>query len=351
MKTIDLMDAIGYADEKLVQEAIDCMNKKTTKPVTFRRGKVLGAALAAVLIVCLFTTTAFAAGHYFGLFDFWRDSRRQSSPDAQSLLVTGIPQEELSIDESMPLSFTVKEALCDSNRIYLVVEAAAKEPGKWLLMPADALEEDPVCDWGLSSDMSAADYAQSKGLDMLLVNSSISNRDALGIDSQILSFRAAGDDVMDIMIDCGKRDDSSSFQVLLSCTAHVPNANFEDVMRGELSLDLRDKSSSMAASYLPVKSAIPGTEAEIVNVQALSTELETYYEVVFTCGDELWEELSFRLAGSQGFLHGEGVDPTVAGEYVYRFSVERQELGSTLKIEAYNPWQDTVYGTIDLTKQ
>lgn len=351
MKTMDLMDAIGYADEKLVQEAIDCMNKKTTNPVTFRRGKVFGTALAAVLIVCLLTTTAYAAGRYFGLFDFWGDMGRQPAPDAQSLLVTDIPLEEPGSNEAMPISFTVKEALCDSQRLYLVVEAAAKEPGKWLLMPADALETDFISDWGLSGGKSAAEYAHSNELDMLLVNAGIANAEELGIATQALNFKAVSDDVMDIMIDCGKSDDSASFQVRLTCTAHAPDAAFEDVIRDELRFDLDDTSSSMAASYLPAKPVIPGTEAKIVSVQALSTELETYFEVVFTCDDDLWEELNFRLAGSEGFLHGEGVEPTVAGEYVYRFSVERQELGSTLKLEAYNPWQDTVYGTIDLTKQ
>lgn len=351
MNAMDLMEAIGYADEELVQEAIDCMNKKIEKTTTFRRGKVLGTALAAVLIVCLLTTTAYAAGHYFGLFDFWGDRGRQSSPDAQSLLVTDIPQEDTGAGDSLPLSFTVKEALCDSERIYLVVEAAAEEPGKWLLMPADALEEDPVCDWGLSGDMSAADYAQSKGLDMLLVNAGIANIDELGISSQSLSFKAAGDDVMDIMIDCGKRDDSSSFQVLLNCVAHVPNASFEDVMRGELRFDLRDTSTGMTASYLPTEPAIPDTQARIVSVQALNTELETYFEVVFTCEDDLWQELNFRLAGSKGFLHGDGVEDAGAGEYVCRFSVERQELDSTLELEAYNPWEDVVYGAITLAKQ
>jgi len=348
---MDLMDAIGRADENLVQEAIDCMNKKTTKPATFRRRKLLGTALAAVLIVCLLTTTAYAAGRYFGLFDFWGDRGRQPSSDVQSLLVTDIPQEDAVTNESMPVSFTVKEALCDRNRLYLVVEATAKEPGKWLLMPTDAFEEDLVSWWGLDSDMSAADYAQSKGLDMLAVNAGISNIDALGISTQSLSFKAVGDDVMDIMIDCGKRDDSRSFQVLLACTANVPNANFEDIMRSELRFDLNDASSSMTASYLPADPTIPGTQVQIVSVQALNTELETYLEIIYTCEDELWQELNFRQAGEKGFLHSDGVEPSAAGEYVYRFSVERQSLNDTLELEAYNPWSDTVYGTIVLTKQ
>ena len=123
---------------------------------------VLKAAALVLAAVTLLGTGAYAAGKHFGILDFLRGNGNESAMppvEAEELIVPVAEeeQEKTEITEGMAADYTVKEAMCDSESIYVVLEAKAKERGRYLFVPEDAIAEDPVRDFGIDSDMSVSE--------------------------------------------------------------------------------------------------------------------------------------------------------------------------------------------------
>lgn len=334
-----------------------------------RKRKAAGMTVwkAAVLIVgsvTLLGTGVYAAEKYFGILDFFSGIENESAKipvEAEDLIVP-VTQEEQKVEktaEGMPVDFAVKEAMCDSDSIYVVLEAKSKETGKYFLVPEDAMEEDSVRDCGIDSDMSFGEYAASKNLEIKHVNAGIVNTDELGIASSAIYFQSVSDDVMDIMIESGKTDAEKTLDVL--CTGifwDETMVNMEDILRTEISFTLTDISNSTATAYVPSGSAeIPGTSAVIERAEVTQTELGTYLEIFYRDDSEDWSAIPcFRLAGDKtGADHrirmGSGTEMLQDGTYLWKLSLEKMELGDSIVLEAYDEETKEVYGTFELMKK
>lgn len=334
-----------------------------------RRKKSAGMAVwkAAALIigsVTLLGTGVYAAERYFGILDFLRGSENESVKvpvEAEDLIVP-VAEEEQKVEEitdGMFVDYTVKEAMCDSDSIYIVLEAKAKESGKYFLVPEDAVNEDCVRDWGIESDVSAEEYAASRNLEIKHVNAGIQNTDELGISSSAIYFQSVSDGVMDIMIECGKTEKEKTLDVV--CTGILWDesmTNMEDILRTEIRFTLTDISNSVETAYVPADSAqIPGTGAVIERAEVTQTELGTYLEIYYRDESEDWSAMPcFRLAGDKAgadsrIRMGSGTEPLQDGEYLWRLSLEKMEFGDSIALEAYNAETKEVYGSFELTKK
>lgn len=79
--------------------------------------------------------------------------------EAQALIEKEPVQQE---DGDSIITYTVKEALCDKNSVQIVVEATAKERGKYLLVGQDTIEEDKVNNLGINSDLTVGGIMRKK---------------------------------------------------------------------------------------------------------------------------------------------------------------------------------------------
>lgn len=332
-----------------------------------RRRKTAGMAVwkAAALVigsVTLLGTGVYAAEKYFGILDFLGGNENVEMPAEAEDLIVPVPEEEQKVEkipEGMPLDYTVKEAMCDSDSIYVVLEAKAKETGKFFLVPEDAMAEDPVSGWGIDSDMSAEEYAASKNLEIKHVNAGIVNTEELGIASSAIYFQSVGDDVMDIMIESGKTEKEKTLDVL--CTGifwDETMVSMEDILRTEIRFTLTDISNSTQTAYAPAGAAkIPGTDAMIERAEVTQTELGTYLEIFYRDDSGDWSAIPcFRLAGDKaGTDHrirmGSGMEPLQDGTYLWKLSLERTEFGDSIELEAYDEETKEVYGTLELVRQ
>ncbi len=324
---------------------------------------VLKAAAFILVSVTLLGTSAYAVGKHFGILDFLRGGNENAVPpvEAEDLIVpvTEQEQEKKEITDGMLADYTVKEAMCDSESIYVVIEAKAKEEGRYFFVPEDAMLEDPVRDWGLDSDLSAGEYAASKNLEIKHVNAAIQNTDELGIAVSTIYFQYVSDDVMDIMVECGKTVKEQTLDVV--CTGILWDetmTDMEDIMRTEIRFTLTDISNSVAAAYAPSGAAqIPGTEAVIESAQVTQTELGTYLEILFKYNSEDWSKMPcFRLAGAgAGEEHrirmASGTEILNENENLWKLSLTKMELGDRIELEAYNAETKEVYGTFELVRQ
>lgn len=324
----------------------------------------LKAAALVLVSVTLLGTGAYAAGKYFGIRDFLRGNGNVNAippAEAEELIVpvTEKEQEKTELTEGMPVDYTVKEAMCDSDSIYVVLEARAKEEGRYFFVPEDAMAEDTVSDWGIDSDMSAGEYAAAKNLEMVHVNAGIQNTDELGIAVSTIYFQPVSDDVMDIMIECGKTMKEQTLDVV--CTGIVWDETMEsmdDIMRAEIRFTLTDISDSTAISYVPAgTAAIPGTGAVIEKAEVIQTRLGTYLEILYRDDNkDFYIGPSFRLAGDTlGQEHRirmpSGTEILDDGEYFWKLSLGKTEFGDSITLEAYDAETKEVYGTFELIRQ
>lgn len=335
--------------------------KKRTKKAG--GASVLKAAVLVLAAVTLLGTGAYAAEKYFGILDFLRGSGNESAVppvEAEELIVT-VPQNGQDRKEDadgMPADYTVREAMCDSDSIYVVLEAKAKERGRCFFVPEDACGEDSVRNFGVDSDLSVEEYAASKNLEVKHVNAGIVNTDELGIAASAIYFQSVDDDVMDIMVECGKTQKEKTLDVV--CTGIVWDesmTSMEDILRTEIRFTLEDISDSEAAAYVPAGTAkIPGTDAVIEKAEVVQTKLGTYLEIIYKReADDGFPGPCFRIAGGvTGTEHrirmGSGTEILENGEYFWRLSLEKTEFGDSISLEAYDEETKEVLGTIVLSR-
>lgn len=322
----------------------------------------LKAAVLVLAAVTVLGTGVYAAERYFGILDFLRGSGNESAVppvEAEELIVSAPEQVKEEITEGMLADYTVKEAMCDSDSIYVVLEARAKEAGRYFFIPEDAIAEDPVSDWGMEGDFSAGEYAASKNLEIVHVNAGIQNTDDLGIAVSTIYFQSVSDDVMDIMVECGKTAEEKTLDVV--CTGIVWDDSMEsmdDIMRTEINFTLTDISDATATAYVPEGSAeIPGSSAVIERAEVTQTKLGTYLEIVYRNESEDWASVPcFRLAGAEaGEEHrirmASGSEMLGDGEGLWKLSLTKTELGDRIELEAYDAETKEVYGTFELVRQ
>ena len=176
-----------------------------TNRKNWKRSLVL--SFAAVMA---FGATVFAAEKYMGISSFFSNGGARLSKEAQALIENEPVQQE---DGDSILTFTVKEALCDKNSVQIVVEAAAKERGKYFLVGEDSSYDDPVSNLGIDSDQTIEEYAGEKGLTVVRVNAHFEFGEELGISSASGDFCSREDDVLMIYSSAVKGNQSSNLTV------------------------------------------------------------------------------------------------------------------------------------------
>ncbi|MDE6313292.1 MAG: DUF4179 domain-containing protein [Lachnospiraceae bacterium] len=337
------------------KDTLENLPEKNTDTGTHHRqwNKLTKAAAVSIIAFGLLGTTTYAAGKYLGLLDFFHHTSTKVPEEALELVTSDINQEEQLVTESNAANYTVKEALCDSERIYMVVEVQAKEAGKYFFIPEDALLEDTVSQWGIDSTLSVAEYAESKGLAPLHVNVNIQNSDELGIAVVTMDCLSVSDDVMDIMLECGKTLDAKTLDVVcIGTTWEDGAAQMEDIMRSQIQFTLTDISNSQKVNYLPTDDVqIPGTGVKIENAEVIQTELGTYVEIYYhTANTDDFYQLEFRLKNQESGS-GSGGEELEDGKYVWRIYLDKTSLDDSFTLEAYDSSEKNIYGTVELSKQ
>ena len=221
--------------------------------------------------VMAFGATVFAAEKYMGISSFFSNGGAKLSKEAQALIENEPVQQE---EGDSILTFTVKEALCDKNSVQIVVEAAAKERGKYFLVGEDSSYDDPVSNLGIDSDQTIEEYAGEKGLTVVRVNAHFEFGEELGISSASGDFCSQEDDILMIYSSAVKGNQSSNLTVSCVGVAVLPDAkSVNDVMRTNITFQLEDKSQGRTVTYVP-KNAENGIVTADGKVKILSVEVE-----------------------------------------------------------------------------
>ncbi|MDO5346657.1 MAG: hypothetical protein Q4E91_13065 [Lachnospiraceae bacterium] len=320
-----------------------------------RTGFSFRMAAAVVCILALAGTGAYAAGQYFGILDFARRQRQEIPQEAEKLIDNQIAVSGEKETEDTIIDCTVLEALCDSQTITMVVEVSAKETGKYLFLPTDAMPEDSVAQWSTLSEQSAEEYAAEKGLTMVSIGGGISNRDELGIAEASMDFQSRAEDVMDIYIRCGKTEEGNTLKVNFTATAMFMEAEGNAVMKKNVTLTLQDRSETVTASYFPETPFFEGAADvpyEVERAEVIQTELGTYIDIFYSDidGEASESSLEFWPANENGevyeILGGSGRELQETGTYKTRLQLNRTEIGDRFLLEAYDYNTNEICGQI-----
>lgn len=358
-ETLDMLEKeekAGETGRTAERETVLPMVQMKGKGRTARRKNWKRSLVLSFAAVMAFGVTVFAAEKYMGISSFFSNGGSQLSEEAQALIENEPVQQE---DGDSILTYTVKEALCDKNSIQIVVEAAAKERGKYFLINEDLSYDDKVSNLGINSDKTVEEYASEKGLTVVRTNASFEFGEELGISSASSDFRSQEDDVLLIYSSAIKENQSSNLTVSCVGTAMLPDAkNVEDVMRTNITFQMEDKSQGRTVTYVP-KDSEDGVITADGKVKLLSVEVEEsevgeyvtiHYEVLENTDDIV---LDVTDADGNIWNMGNGVSNTTVEtgkEGVWQIMYEKTDLPDEIGIRAYDYENTISYEPVMLQK-
>jgi hypothetical protein len=203
--------------------------------------------------------------------------------------------------------------------------------------------------------VTAQEYATEKQLQIVNISGTITNDDELGIDSQSMDFYALDDDVMYIYVRCNKGSSVKNFNVSWLTTANIysENIQFDDVVRSTITFTLEDISTLTQTEYLP-NSTNPDMQCEIIKAEILQTEIGTYVDIYYTNTQQISNDgLTFRLINPNGEAYqsvgGSGIIYQDDGTCMERIIMNKTNLDDTIIVEAFNCYDKTVYGSIEMS--
>ena len=348
----------GYEDRSMKKENI--ADQKKILPMVQNGGKTRSTGrrtcrrnwkrslILSFAAVMAFGATVFAAEKYMGISSFFSNGGSQLSEEAQALIENEPVQQE---DGDSIITYTVKEALCDKNSVQIVVEATAKERGKYFLVGEDFSYDDPVSNLGISSDKTIEEYASEKGLTVVRVNAHFEFGEELGISSASGDFRSQEDDVLMIYSSAAKTNQSSNLTVSCVGIAVLPDAKSEkDVMRTNITFQLEDKSQEKTVTYVP-KNSEDGVitadgKVKIQSVDVEESEVGEYVTIHYMVLEDD-SNISLDVINADGNLWkmtsvgGSNEIDDTGKEGVWKIMYEKTNLPDEIGIRAYD-YENTI---------
>lgn len=364
MKTSDdfrrAMSQAGPAFEAAVRRTLaQLQSNEEEHPV-----KKLSTGLVIALSILLIVTIAVAAAAQWGIFDFlsYRGWADRALPDARQLVQTKVPQQSGATEHA---AFTLREAVYDGEKTYLVVAAAPVKENVLLVGP-DTLPEDPMIDLGpqfAGSALSVADYARQQGKDML-VSVSVADRAAMqGLEGCVnsLDYILEEDGSLVLMITGNKPSSDAELPIELSCCTTPLGEGVAATDRTTLSFTLANAQNKASVSSVSSRQSAIFADCgvEVTSVALTASPMNTYARIEFTVTDRdayaktddgLWfeflDENGQRIpSGTDG---GGSVEPTGSDglSFVQKVSLAAmKQLPKTVTLRGYNCWEKNRYET------
>lgn len=279
------------------------LEEERRKDRKYYRSAWRGVAAVAALAIAI-PSVMYAATRYWGVGDFYARINNTLTKEADNLIERDIAvqTQDKKDGQEMPVDFEVKEALCDSGCVSIVLRATAKEKGKYFLSDGKmAKESDSVIGLGIDEDMTIGEYAKSKGLDLLFVDYGFADEGVFAQSSYKSDCMSVNDDTLDIYLQVRKENADKDLDVAVECS--VSGATVGKTVSSILNFKLQDKSTSEKALYAAEeKMAVKGTKAVVTKVTMETTEVHTYVKIYYRYPNKEDDDcrLGFRVLDEKG---------------------------------------------------
>lgn len=317
------------------------------------------AAAVALIAIMAMGTTTFAAGKYLGLFDYFSEHGQNMPKEATNMINTDVVQD--NIEEGI-VDFKVREAVCDSHQIYVLIEAKPADPNKYLIVSQDTLEDDPIEDLGIISEIgtTVGEYAASQNKELLYTGVNIQT----GADSLSIDFQLEEDGTGIFIV--SSENVIETTEMNLNCITTVLPANskgtMDDIIRNEFTFTLQDISTAETLIYQPVgNTTMDGTGLAIDKIEFTKTELGLYGKFTYYIADNatetqkndafnidfhIYDENGTELKGGIG--ENSGIIEISEGVYQIKRCYSLAELPENLVLKAHDWNIGEELGTLDL---
>lgn len=345
-----------------IQETLQALEKGSQDhvpdhtTVAFKKRKKIKSRIVLVFAAAmLMGASVYAGERYFGIFEFlseYGESAKKLSEQAEGMVETQIDQVQQG--DSIA-DYEVKEALCDAGSIYAAVEVSAKERGKYLFVDTIAMEDDPVRNIGIESDMTISEYAASKDLLVAYVGVNFDFSSDMGVSSASVDFQSVEDDVMTVFVSAVKSNDDENMTVSCVGTIQLPNARtVEDIMRTEFCFQLQDKSTAQSYFFMPTQGT--GQEAAdgrilLNSVEIQATDLQTYVYIHYTPKKDM-EGIEFVITDEDGTVWESGFgydqypDPEDPKQRVETLTYAKREISKKIYLAVSDCFTELAYEPI-----
>lgn len=332
------------------QDALSKLQKAPGKAllprVRTRRRRVLRPLLVAALLTALLCTGVIAAEHYFGISDFFKKNGQPLNEAADQQIE---PVSSQTVSQNPLVEFTVKEALYDSEFLYVLIHAQAKAPDSYLLVPDDlTLPEDPISSLGIDSPLSIAEYASANHKEILYVGCGLDHEKHPDMPTcNFQSTMNADGSLTTLLYGGGWNSEAET----LSLYGHVrtPDAkSMEDILSSELTFSLQNTGNTVKHSYIPADTA-SSSQIQLHEITLMETDLGLYAEIHYTQTD-LERPLILDLAeGDSPMIPITGGSKALEdGSLLARFSYEKRELPDALTLLVSDLQTDEIVERIPL---
>lgn len=282
--------------------------KQSSSP-KFRIGVIIACA-----VLLISTIAVGAAVLRYDVFDFFDRYEGAVLPEAENLVQKDVAQQG---GETIPASFTLREAVYDGTTINMVV-CATPSSEDILLIGADSSPNDPVSNLGISSSQTIAEYAAAQGKTKLY---SLSLHDKES-DAASMDWKLESDGSLVFIYTTRRESDADILPVTLHCSSVVVNADGtrdgDSIQRTELHFELQNNAIAQTevTTLDELNVAIENAGVVVERIDLKSTALGLYYTISFRVTDPaiydaLEGGLHFRfLDENGGFIPG---SPAVGG--------------------------------------
>lgn len=330
--------------------------------------RVWRAVAATVALAVAVPLGVYAATRHRGLSDFFEHALTK---EADQLVERDVVQTTDKQDsEGMPVDFKVREALCDSGSVNIVLEAKVKEKekGRYLLVREGMLQSESVSNLGIKGNQKIGEYAKSKGLKLLYIGHEFAENSEFAPSCYTSDAFIEGEDTLVLYLSAEKKSGDKDLNVAVKCSvwgALGGNGSFCST----LNFKLQDKSSSSKVSYTSgekmvlkdVKAVVTGVTME---KSAQNTYVTIYYRYKGKTREEIEDDnLSFDIKDTIGEERGDRWDEAFFGgtsgidvgdgTYCCKLTYTSMELPEKCVLMAHevgNGEKNIIYGEFEMSK-
>ena len=284
------------------QQQSSSREKMTGKYV--RRGlSLVQKAAAAAILVLVLPVTAYAAVAGFGLMDYLKQSGMKDTQPAMKLSSDLVEQTPYSNNFA---EYTVTEATCDSNTIYLAAKITPLD-NSYLLVP-QFISDDNLLEVDGEVVGTLSEYAAVQGKTVVYADIGYHSGEE-HLDGSV-DFRCSGDGTLYYYVSAanifqGRKD------IVLKCSGVAYTEEMSVADRVEFEVGLLDKSTASALPVYTIFSpeAYADTGIRINSLTLEETEMGLYATFNFTTTEAKFQDIVFKLVDSEGtelaYLPGE----------------------------------------------
>lgn len=275
--------------------AVSTENRKQKKTGgRYSRGwsLVQKAAVAAILVIAI-PITAFAAARYLGLTDYLAESGMEDTQAVQDLSVSMAQLESYCNDYA---EYTILEAVCDSNLIYVAAQIKPLDEGN-MLVPQFVSADSSVQELGLAgiTEGTVGDYAASLGKTLVYADVGYWNGEA-HLDG-VADFRYSEDGTMYYYYSTQNTFDAQDITLKCSGLAYTDGMSLAN--RVEFETKLFDRSTSAETKFTVFDDkAYAETGIRISSLTIQETELGMYATFTYETNGE--SGVNFKLLDANG---------------------------------------------------